>query len=281
MELSICIPTYNRSGSLIKQINFVLEDAISIMSDDMFEIIISDNKSDDEHHKKIIKEIEGLKQKYPTVNLYYFSNKENVGLVRNLKVLANIAKGKYIWFVGDDDEIHKGIISKILPLLNENKGMVFINHRAVDKDNNILMDNAFIGNKHKSLYEIFKHSNTTMMFITACVYKKEFVDEVFENEDSRLSLPFYLSFYCFEKSGATLVNDIMIDNYWGDTSWSDSSWIVFSNQIPRDIFKIIKESKNKKDAVFAFYPFLIKTFVSIAKHKIFKFIKFFLKKNDK
>lgn len=150
--ISICIPTYNREEyldmcifSIVKQIE-LNKDLLS-----QVEIIISDNASRD--NSSLI----AKKYKNKPIRLRYYRNIDNIGINRNYLKVASYAKGKYVWFMSDDDIMQKGAISKVLKALKQFSPDVLIgNSNQFDnfKHNIVEMNNLRI-NKD-SLFKIKK-----------------------------------------------------------------------------------------------------------------------------
>ena len=91
MLISICIPTYNRPESLLNCLN-----SLSLQTNKNFEVCLSDNCS-----KKNIKNlIQPYKKK---LKIRFNRNKKNLGFALNLLKVSLMAKGDFIWFLGDDD----------------------------------------------------------------------------------------------------------------------------------------------------------------------------------
>lgn len=183
-KLAICIPTYNRISELERQVNFF----ISEISDDKSEIefFISDNNSSD-NTKKYLNEIS---KNHPWINVIY--NETNNGLVGNLyELLKNSEIAEYIWFVSDDDIFKTGVVKEIINILknNDDIGSVFINSELwIHNENYDLIKEVdkFVPNekaglrndKFVALSEIFKKKNTSLMWISAWVIRREAVSEI-------------------------------------------------------------------------------------------------------
>lgn len=236
MKLSICIPTYERKDKVKEKIRFFLDEIRNKNYD--LNIIVRDNGSDISILNELVNEFGNKKE------VFISRNNENVGLVGNLKLLNEDASSEYIWFVGDDDDLKTGIVSEVYNSLDYKKGLIFINHRAVNVNGDVLLNKAC--DNQRTIYDVFNYSGTTMMFISACVYKKKHVDQMFKTEEVRLTLPLLISFYCFEKDGFHIIDDIYIDNVWGDTSWSESSREVFGYGVPLELIKIFLCSAHKQ-----------------------------------
>lgn len=241
-KLTICIPTYNRSEKVIKQCDFLKNELRNISIN--VEVLIRDNNSDDCHKEKLTKYFE-------TSSFIFNQNNENVGIVGNMYKLLLDSRGEYIWFIGDDDQLHSGILAKVYQRLN--KSLTFVNHRAVDIKGNILMEEAFNKENTASLNHVFRYSLTTMMFLSACIYNKKDLTTVFNiigekniiNSTNYYSLPFKASLYCEREGGVEYIYEILIDNLWGDASWSDVNRDMFLRQIPRDLLVSLFESNDK------------------------------------
>ena len=108
MLLSICIPTYNRPEYLKNCLT-----SICAQKSKDFEVCISDNASNIDIYK-IIKPFKKIK-------IRYRRNKKNMGLAMNVYNVALMAKGEFIWFLGDDDLVTNGSIIYLLKLIKRNK----------------------------------------------------------------------------------------------------------------------------------------------------------------
>ena len=91
MLLSICIPTYNRPESLLNCLN-----SLAKQKNKDFEVCISDNCS-----KKNIKNL--IKPFRKKLKIVYNRNKKNLGFALNVLKVSSMARGEFIWFLGDDD----------------------------------------------------------------------------------------------------------------------------------------------------------------------------------
>jgi glycosyltransferase involved in cell wall biosynthesis len=110
--LSICIPTYNRSGYLWRCL-----EGIKIQLDanpalnDLLEVVVSDNCSTDDTSKVAKSYIPHIR------NLKYVVNETNVGFDLNIYNVVKNASGTYCWYLGDDDIIVYGGIEFMLKTL--------------------------------------------------------------------------------------------------------------------------------------------------------------------
>jgi len=116
--LSICIPTYNRANWLrsslwnwLPQVN---------VTNGLVELIVCDNASSD-RTKEVINEANNWGE------FQYYCNSENIGPVRNIYRLVNeLAKGKFIWVVGDDDLPSIDTVQRVVNVLQNKSNVNYI-----------------------------------------------------------------------------------------------------------------------------------------------------------
>ena len=113
MLISICIPTYNRPKNLINCLNSLL-----LQKNKKFEVCISDNCS-----KENIKEL--IKPYKKKLKIRFNRNKKNLGFALNLLKVSSMAKGEFIWFLGDDDLLIPNAIEKIVFYIKKNNDCDF------------------------------------------------------------------------------------------------------------------------------------------------------------
>lgn len=234
--LSICLPTYNRKDQAIRQLEFISRED---WQRENIEILIRDNASDRENYLEV----------YEKANTLGFSNinrnENNLGLVGNLYSLLNDAKGEYVWFVGDDDILYKGIAKPVINSLVANRpNFLMINHRGVSQAGEIMMENALPRHLQKfDILDVFKYSGTTMMFISACIYNRELLLEISKKDTkdkNRLTVPLYWSLSAASTKKDLYIKQVLIDNVWDNTSWKEESRYVFRNLVPKEIIYSFK-----------------------------------------
>ncbi len=116
MKLSICIPNYNKPECLNNCLNSILK--ANENSKLEFEICISDNCSDS-NIKEIIKPYEKV------LNINFNKNNKNLGLGANILKVVEMAKGKFVWIIGNDDLLLPFALQKIGSLIQNNKDVDF------------------------------------------------------------------------------------------------------------------------------------------------------------
>jgi hypothetical protein len=120
-RLSVCVSTYNRAGWLRMSLENLARQ-IPIPRDDL-EILVVDNTSTDDtpavcaafRHRR---------------DFRFLRNPANVGMLGNLAVTAQHARGDFVWILGDDDLTRDGAIEKVLDVLDRNDAveLVYMNY---------------------------------------------------------------------------------------------------------------------------------------------------------
>ncbi len=115
IQLSICIPTYNRADILRRNLNILLPQC----EGRPVEICISNNASTD-HTAAVAAE-------YP--NIRFQTQTSNIGIDRNILAALRMAEGCYVLPIGDDESFAPGAIDCILTSLRNAPDMLMLNGR--------------------------------------------------------------------------------------------------------------------------------------------------------
>ena len=120
-KLSLCISTYKRAGWLGNSLKNIFSQLPEQRED--LEVLVVDNASPDDTP-------EIVKPYLARRDFRYERNKKNVGMLGNLRVTAQRARGEYIWIIGDDDLTRRGCIMSVLDALHRHPGigLVYVNY---------------------------------------------------------------------------------------------------------------------------------------------------------
>ncbi|KAA5542161.1 glycosyltransferase family 2 protein [Roseiconus nitratireducens] len=111
--LSICIPTYSRVSMLDTCLASLLPQTQQYAG--RIECIVSDNASID-------RTSELLRQYQQEFTFEVSRNDHNIGILGNItKVAGQLAKGDYVWVIGDDDVVTAGAVQRILNFIERNR----------------------------------------------------------------------------------------------------------------------------------------------------------------
>lgn len=174
MLLSILLPTYNRKNQIKRQIEYFINEKFYTYSN--VEIIVSNNCSDDGTNLVL--------NDYKYDNLRIFSQNSNIGSNNNFLFLINKSRAKFIWIVGDDDELKNGLLEKVIKVLTNYPeiGHLFINFNYYTNKG---IEKSGLPEGNKTYFnpgELFQFVSDNcgfgaIMFITSNIYKKAIVEE--------------------------------------------------------------------------------------------------------
>jgi glycosyltransferase involved in cell wall biosynthesis len=127
-KLSLCISTYNRAGWLEVSLRNIFTQ-IPVSRDDL-EVLAVDNASVDNTP-------EIVKPYLSRSDFRFVRNQKNVGMLGNLAVTAQRAKGEYVWILGDDDLTRPGVIERVLQIIDQHPGigLIYLNYGYSSEQN--------------------------------------------------------------------------------------------------------------------------------------------------
>jgi glycosyltransferase involved in cell wall biosynthesis len=167
--LSIAIPTYNRAKWLQLCLAQLLPQVAA--AGNSVEVTIYDNASPDNTSQVIQSFVE---QGFP---LSYLCNTENIGSDRNIAQCFNLAKGRYVLILGDDDAFLDGTLQKIMTLLGDGDfGAVFLSAYGYDSDFLKEQPIQFFPDK-----KVYRDANE---FIKKCFISATFISSLIINKSS-------------------------------------------------------------------------------------------------
>tara|TARA_B110000503_G_scaffold23182_1_gene36092 strand:- start:4867 stop:5898 length:1032 start_codon:yes stop_codon:yes gene_type:complete len=199
--ISICILSYNRPDTMLRLLK-----TIDIKFQKQYEIIISDDFSP----KQI--EIENTINEFSKkleMPIVFIKNKINRGYDKNLNILVKKAKGKWLIFMGDDDEFVEGSLEKIIKFLKTNYdlGYVMKSHYLIHENNykeifKYYRKTTFFEPGSSSIIQLFRKSVYIAGFIINRKLALPFVTDRFDG--SMLNQLYLLSEVVYRHSSAYL-----------------------------------------------------------------------------
>lgn len=212
--LSILIPTYKRAGFLHRCLESVV-----VQSHPGIEILVSDNCSPDN-----TEEVVGS---FQDPRLRYFRQPVNIGAVRNFHFLANQAKGKYLFFLTDDDFLLTGSIEKVLRFIHDFQPDGFKCGLLVYQIKNqaAYLYSAFTktfvahADDHESQAEIFWNSHIATC---TCIRREALDFELFEKNVSNL-YPSMLFMAMAQKRLGYIHEPIAVHIWENEVFWDDNT----------------------------------------------------------
>lgn len=119
--IEILIPTYNRSEDLIKNIIHIDKLIRKEGLDNKFLILISNNASTDD----TLLALNNVRKKIK-IELLTYNQEENIGLESNAVFVLKKATSEYVMFLGDDDYLPDGYLTKLVEIAESKKYGVVI-----------------------------------------------------------------------------------------------------------------------------------------------------------
>ncbi|MCG3770996.1 MAG: Abequosyltransferase RfbV [Nitrosomonadaceae bacterium] len=110
MQLSICIPTYNRAAHLANCLQSLISN--QVRSKVKFQVCVSDNCSTDET-ENVVRRVQA------SIAIKYHKNLTNLGIPRNFLNAVAMADGEFVWLIGDDDLLLPFAIEQLSQLIEK------------------------------------------------------------------------------------------------------------------------------------------------------------------
>ncbi len=177
-KISVVLPTYNRPDYIVLSLRSILNQKFK-----NFEILVLDDASTDNTEEVVL----GFKDK----RIIYIKNKKNMGYAANIKKGFNMAQGKYIFMISDDDMIMNttlfGEIAQVMDKTNAGYAQTGLVYYDKDHYKPSVIDH--VATKlifEKPTPEIFyKTSNWHYGFMSGNVFRKDYIniDRDFHNTD--------------------------------------------------------------------------------------------------
>lgn len=173
--ISVIIPTYNRTESLLRAINSVFDQTYRDI-----EIIVVDDNADNLEVRKYIENTIALYE-----NIIYIKNEKQEGGAISRNIGIENSRGEYIAFLDDDDEFYASKLENQLRLFEEtedmNLGMVYCYGHIVYPNGDIeIEDTSYTG------YPLEEHMKCNIARTSFWLCKREVMVRIggFEDIDS-------------------------------------------------------------------------------------------------
>ena len=169
--LSICIPTFNRSAYLAETLHRCISDIEDGNLSTNVEILVGDNASSDDTSHVCL----DLVSKYQFI--YYIKNKENIGGERNWLNLINLATGRYVWILSDDDDFLPGLVADIIQILEKlDYAAIFLNYNFfedIDKNKTFGMASKYyVDDVGVGRQSFFQKTEFASSFISSNIFNR-------------------------------------------------------------------------------------------------------------
>lgn len=220
--ISICIPSYNRPFELLRLLNSIKEQTGN------FEIVVAEDYAPKRDQVEIV--VNKFIAENPNISVRFLLNQTNLGYDGNWRNLIRFSKGDYCLFMGDDDLMKKGAISKIEEVLIKNSDVGFILRSWDEID---LKDKPTLVQKYYSKSQLFSPGEETVVnfyrksvfFSGLVIHRQSALKYETDKVDGKLLYQLYLlSNILLDKPGYYIA-DIMATHIKGGEHFFGSSEI--------------------------------------------------------
>ncbi|MCX7734873.1 MAG: glycosyltransferase [bacterium] len=118
--VSIGMPTYNGARFIRQTLDYLLAQDYK-----NFELIVSDNASEDETQQIVLDYAKKDKR------IKYYRNDVNLGMAENFKRVFELSSGKYFMWASDHDLHHPTFISRCVEILEKNPNVVLVYSKSI------------------------------------------------------------------------------------------------------------------------------------------------------
>lgn len=180
LQLSICIPTYNRCSKLLLLLESIQKQITRKIQNNL-EIIISDNNSTDDTEKKINEFV----KKNRNIKIVYIKNDKNMGIDFNIKNAIKNSKGKYVWLMGDDELLNEYSIDRIMQRILIDSDIFILNGSEETDLNALNAENLKIYeiNSVEDIKNYIETINNNLRFFFCLISSLVFKRNLFLNEE--------------------------------------------------------------------------------------------------
>lgn len=240
--LSICIPTYNGSKYIKENLDILISQIQENQINDV-EIVVSDNCSTD----SIPEIMNEYTKKYPSF-IKYSRNEKNLGYDGNVMKCCEIAQGKFIHLLGDDDFYTLNGLQRLYSVLTNNKDLsvlvlsnsylrqdyyLEIVSRKYLNEEFILEDRLYINDSDKFIRDIEDRAwpNTNLVFRKDYFFKIPNIREFYKKDWIHLYILIYIAkkwqnCYLFADKFPIVVDRVGVQTWLNN---SDGPRIYFNN----------------------------------------------------
>ncbi|MBU1182138.1 MAG: glycosyltransferase [Proteobacteria bacterium] len=245
------IPSFNRDRYLEPLVESIYKCEI-----DEFEVLIVEDCSPEQ--EAIRNEVEKLIGKFSSEYkpIRYVENNLNLGFDKNLKKIISEASGSHIIFIGNDDIVNSGEMTKyVREILSNHDSSVFLRGYTTFDDVHgevsftQIVDKSRVANKYTDLNSVYRFSG----IISGYAVNKKFADSMATDKfDGGLFYQLYLAFSAFTYSTVYLSSTVPV-------------------KCKRDVAPDFGSSQNEKNFVVGEYNLaarieMVKTHLYIAEH---------------
>lgn len=166
VDVTILMPIYKHSRFLEQ----ALWSALMQKTEYTYCILIVDNDADDFYHNL------SIVKKLNAINIVYYRNSKNIGLVGNWNRVVSLAKSKFVTFLHDDDMFLPFTLQYLLDVANKHPDKAIIGqYEVIDADNRLILQRKEEDNVHPILLSNLLKGNLTGNGVGSLFERKKLV----------------------------------------------------------------------------------------------------------
>jgi len=258
--LTVAIPTRNRAVYLAQNLA-QLRSELTGVADGLVEVLVSDNCSTDST-STVVKG--ATKAGLP---IRYVRNKNNIGWSQNFAQCFDLARGKYVLLLGDDDLFVDGALPLLLNRLTQNDyGVVCLRPYGFDAD----FRREYPGGCGR--HRVFRDANQFLVAISrcftltsACVFNKSLLTEV---DSKQFSWSDLAAFHFVLRAALAADENLFIDRYLIASKRQNSFAYEYGKVFVGELWRIIDAHVAfglkpeairtiERDKMLCYYPFYL------------------------
>lgn len=234
--ISLCFPIYNRIETFKYTFSRTIDEVCRVNSDEI-EVVVSVNPEEKtiEETKRFLTEMQ--EKTHIVVNI----NETNIGIVGNGRKVFELATGKYIWMIGDDDYILQGCLDRILKAVHEHPdiGWIYLAYGRLDgypEDEKaqigeltsyLFQKNGYIADGKSGVIAVHNRFGGKTLFSSANLFLKSAWQEV--ADENKKDNPQLGATFCAASRGGIYLDDHINVMAGGQKTWSgqeDYSFLI-------------------------------------------------------
>lgn len=228
--LTICIMSYNRKNSLVKQLEYFEKNY-----NKKIELIVIDNCSSDDSKEVLCEYNDRLN------NFSFVINENNIGCDGSIKKSIDFCKGKYVIFLGDDMFVD-GVFNKVVDALEEYDPAIM----HISNNNKGHLFELYNLSK-KEISKLIKKELSYYMFMSSNIYRKDILLRYKDNINLEYATTLFYSIACLSEGNLLVLNDKVIFQDYDNLSWTSKTNEVWFKNIPTIFHYFRHNGFSKKD----------------------------------
>lgn len=237
LTLSMCFPTYNRLKIFKENFEKALLQ-LETLPERMFsqvEVVVSINPTED-GNEEMIQYIKSMALRF---SMHININEKNIGANPNILKSIEIAKGKYVWVIGDDDLVLPGVIENVLNAIEKHPDItwLFLNEAllagSAGNENTPLFfvrryhgESGYYPDGKEKIIEMHKKIDGGILFSSSNIYLRSSMEKVLEKVPmENMCNQLTATFFSASQGAAYIISEPSI-LAGGETTWQEKKQVV-------------------------------------------------------